>query len=66
MIHAIYYIVMHVEAKNGLLILKQLTKMDRFEMIVMFMTDNDQKLLKDMKQKCIDLKLSTKLFDKFE
>merc|ERR1712129_107333 len=66
MICAVHHIVMRVNGKKGLRLLKQLTKMDRFEMIVMFMSDGDKELIGQMKQKCVDLKIKTSLFDMFE
>merc|ERR1712129_305094 len=66
MICAVHHIVMRVNGKKGLRSLKQLTKMDRFEMIVMFMSDGDKELIAQMKQKCVDSKIKTSLFDMFE
>jgi len=66
MIETVHYIAIQIDIKDGLLLLKQLTKLDRFEMIVMFMNEIDQKLLKEIKQKCVDNQLNISVFDKFE
>eukprot|EP01084_Bolivina_argentea_P102217 183158_1 len=52
MIQTVHYIAMNMELKDALLILKQLTTLDRFEMIVMFLDESDQRLLTEMKDKC--------------
>merc|ERR1712083_720913 len=52
MIHTIHHIGMEMNMADAILILKQLTTLDRFEMIVMFMEKEDQTLLKKLQQKC--------------
>ena len=66
MIGAINYIAMNNNIKDALILLKKLTKLDRFEMIVMFMNDNDQKLLNQIKQKCQQNNLNISVFKQFE
>lgn len=67
MIHVIHFIGMELEIKDAVLILKQLTTLDRFEMIVMFMDEEDQKLLQELKTKCDhqQLKQNVSVFAKF-
>eukprot|EP01084_Bolivina_argentea_P078289 142032_1 len=65
-IQCVHYIGMNNDICDTLVILKQLIKLDRFEMIVMFMDENDEKLLKEVKQKCVKQKLNVAVFDKFE
>ncbi len=60
MMQCVHYIGMNKDVSDALVVLKQLTKLDRFEMIVMFMDENDQKLLKEIKQKCVEQKLNMK------
>ena len=66
MIHAVHYVGMELKLEDALLILKQMTTLDRFEMIVMFMDDEDQKLLKELQSKCEQSKLDVSVFSKFQ
>jgi len=66
MIQTVHFIGMHRDVADALRILKQLTKLERFEMIVMFMEQSDQELLKELKEKCADSQLGTAVFAQFE
>ena len=45
--------------------LQKLSVIDRFEMLVMFMEDDDLTHLKDMKNLCTKKGLDLKVFDKY-
>ena len=66
MIQTVHLIGMERDTGDALRLLKQLTKLERFEMIVMFMEESDQALLKELKQKCTDVRLGIAVFAKFE
>merc|ERR1712013_38697 len=66
MIGAVHFIGMERDAADALRILKSLTKLERFEMIVMFMEPSDQTLLSELKRKCAECRLTTAVFKHFE
>jgi len=66
MIRSVHHIGMEMEMKDALLILKQMTTLDRFEMIVMFMEKQEQTLLKELQQKCSQSELDVSVFAKFQ